>query len=143
MGEHRTHASPHSRDAEITRLTQGGAATREIAGALTMCQSAVRNAQLRLGIVARCEVRAWTPAEDAQLDELIAAGKTHRQIARVMGRSHQSIEKRSTLHLSLRGRPVTALHDDVPLKPFAELAPAHQKTLRRLLPEWFGGEARP
>jgi len=60
----------------------------------------------------RATPKPWTPAEDALLHRLVAAGWKHRAIGAAFGRSKQAV--RARLHLlrrGLRARPWTAVED--------------------------------
>lgn len=72
-----------------------------------------------------CDVRRWTPEEDAKLDEMVAAGREVWSIACEMRRTRQSVRQRILGHREQR-KP-----DDFPHPRPARWTPTELEVMRR------------
>lgn len=127
-------------DEDIRRLNAQGMTCPQIARALGMTRDGVRSAHERLGLAIN---RAGNQADryDAQIAELRADGVTSREIAERLGVTRCFVLDRYTALGALRKRQARE-DDELVLRPFEQLSIYHQRTLRRLLPAWFGEEMR-
>lgn len=126
-------------DEQIIALNAQGMTCPQIARALGMTRDGVRFACHRLGLEIN---RAGQPANryDAQIAEMRADGVSSREIAERLGVTRCFVLDRYMALGALHKRPVR--EDDATLIPFDQLSIHNQRTLRRLLPGWFGEEMR-
>ncbi|MCB9993098.1 MAG: hypothetical protein H6873_05525 [Hyphomicrobiaceae bacterium] len=136
-------------DANVARLRElaaEGLTLREIAVRFDRHYSTIQHHAQRHGIaVARTVQSVWTPALEARLRRLVAAGRSRREIAGLMGLPLAAVSRRVThLGLSTRGfnrpPPAQAFGPEVKTSKAGErfaaavLNPAHAPGGARLLP---------
>lgn len=126
--------------AVMKEMSARGATSKAIGDRLGRSDKAVRckrRAVLGAGTGRSCAL--WSDAENATMRRLASEGMTPTQIfesGELPGRSRDAIGVQAC---KLRITKPALDDDAVVLKPFEELSVYHQRTLRRLLPAWFGG----
>lgn len=130
-------------DDDIKRLHAQGMTCPQIAREVGMTRDGVRFACARLGLPINRGDGLPANRFDAQIAEMRADGIGSRGIAERLGVTRDFVLDRFHALGGIRNRKRPTLDDDtVMLKPFEELSIYHQRTLRRLLPAWFGEEMR-
>ena len=130
-----------SHTSAILELARDGLTSQQIAVQLGMSDSGVRNALCRARqareIEASGRVRtvghAWSDEDNAKLLALRAAGVTVAACATALGRTTGATGKQ----LGKLGATSVEKCGDEQIKTIWQLSPLHQRTLRRLKPEWF------